>query len=103
MRVPRTLVSMPSIGLSSTIGTCLRAAAWKTRWGRSVGGDGADPGLVADVGDEGLARDAGGVFGEFEVDLPEGEFAVVEQDERVRGRGRRPGGRARSRWCRRRR
>ena len=33
LRVPRRLVSIPSTGLSSTMGTCLSAAAWKTTSG----------------------------------------------------------------------
>ncbi len=35
LRVPTTLVSIPSHGLASTSGTCFRAAAWKTIEGRS--------------------------------------------------------------------
>ena len=35
LRVPITLVSTPSVGLASTIGTCFKAAAWKTRSGLS--------------------------------------------------------------------
>jgi hypothetical protein len=33
LRVPAALVSNPSVGLPSTIGTCFSAAAWKTRSG----------------------------------------------------------------------
>ncbi len=35
LREPMTLVSTPSTGLASTIGTCFSAAAWKTSSGRS--------------------------------------------------------------------
>ena len=36
LRLPTTLVSTPSTGLCSTIGTCLSAAAWNTTSGRSA-------------------------------------------------------------------
>ena len=36
LREPSTLVATPSVGLRSTIGTCLSAAAWKTISGRSA-------------------------------------------------------------------
>ena len=35
LTVPTTLVMTPSKILASTMGTCLSAAAWKTRWGRN--------------------------------------------------------------------
>ena len=49
--------------------------------------DGADAGVVADIGDAGEAREGGVGLGDLEVDLPEGELAVVEQDELGRGEG----------------
>ena len=45
--------------------------------------DGADAGFVADVGDQGFSKRLRVGFGQFEVDLPEGVFAVVQQYERA--------------------
>ena len=50
-RVPTALVSSPSSGFASTIGTCFSAAAWNTSSGRASSKIGADARLVADVGD----------------------------------------------------
>ena len=58
--------------------------------------------LVADVGDQATAAPGMGL-GQFQVDLPQRVFAVVEQHQRAGPEARRPGARARCRSCRRRR
>ena len=57
---PNTLVRIASHAKSSSIGTCLCAAAWKTTSGRASPEDLVDDGRVADVGQRelGMARRA---------------------------------------------
>ena len=83
-RVPATLVSSPSSGLASTIGTCFSAAAWNTSSGRHCSNTSRIARLVADVGQQRLARDVRMAFGQLEVDQPQRVFAVVEQDQPLR-------------------
>ncbi len=93
------LVSSPSSGLASTIGTCFSAAAWNTSSGRaaantaSMRGSSRMSAITARRGRPGAARPA------------PGRSATARTRRCPAGRGRRAagpraGGRAPSRWCR---
>ena len=102
-RVPAALVSSPSSGLASTIGTCFSAAAWNTSSGRSVLEHGADARLVADVGDQRMAAAPADGSRPVPGRSATARIRRCPAGSECRGRRRRPGGRVRCRWCRRRR
>ena len=80
-RVPATLVSRPSSGLASTIGTCFSAAAWNTSSGRHCSNTArtrASSRMSASSDSRGTC---GWRLGQFQVDQPQRVFAVVEQDQ----------------------
>ncbi len=82
-RVPAALVAIPSSGLASTIGTCFRAAAWNTSSGRCSSKIALMRASSRMSAIRGAAVDLRVGLGEFEVDLPERVFAVVQQDQRA--------------------
>ena len=87
MRVPAALVSRPSSGLASTIGTCFSAAAWNTSSGRNssttarMRASSRMSASTARRGTDGVA------LAQFQVDLPQRELAVVEQHQHLGAEG----------------
>ena len=86
-RVPAALVAMPSSGFASTIGTCFRAAAWNTSSGRcsSKMARMRASSRMSAIRVRRLDLRVG--LGEFQVDLPQRVFAVVQQDQRAGAEG----------------
>ncbi len=83
-RVPATLVSSPSSGLASTIGTCFSAAAWNTSSGRYASNTARMRASSRMSAISALAVHLRVGLGQLDVDLPQRVFAVVEQDQRLR-------------------
>ena len=81
--VPSTLFRTDSSGLASMRGTCLYAAAWNTTAGRVALEDPADLRGLLHVGERRHRREVAALVLQLVVDLDEGVFGVVDEDDLV--------------------